>query len=223
MPPSPARARRSPAPEPRAPGPSLLRRRKEQTRDEIALAAAELFSARGYDSTTVEEIAAAAGVSPRTFFRYFPRKEDVATAFGGRALHWIAGYLEARPPQEPLDEAMRGAVAAGLAEAKAGPRQRMLMALLAKVPALRARWLEDARSNQDRLAAVVARRLGLAATSLEPRLVAACHVAMIQTIWEMWAEGHEPRPLVARALEALAHGLHREGAPRRPRRRARRT
>lgn len=56
---------------------SLGERKLRVTRDALVEAALELFSAHGYDQTTVEEVAAAAGVSPRTFFRHFPTKQDV--------------------------------------------------------------------------------------------------------------------------------------------------
>lgn len=56
--------------------PSLRHLRRDRTRDEIAQAALELISRKGYGDTLVEEIAAAALISPRTFYRYFPAKED---------------------------------------------------------------------------------------------------------------------------------------------------
>jgi AcrR family transcriptional regulator len=189
---------------------SLVERRRQQTRAEIAEAAAELFVDRGFEATTIEEIAAAAGISQRTFFRYFPRKEDIVMASGETGVKRLALQLEARPRKEPLEEAMRAAIDAALEEADEGPLHRMRMTLMAKVPALRARWLEEARAAQDVLAEVVARRLGVDASSVQPRLVAASYAAMTQTVWEMWAEDHDLREVLAEALDILTDGLFRE-------------
>ena len=56
--------------------------KKQRTRQRLAEAAAELFYERGYDATTIDDIAAAVDVSPRTFYRYFPTKEDLVVAMG---------------------------------------------------------------------------------------------------------------------------------------------
>jgi AcrR family transcriptional regulator len=75
--------------------------RAELRRDLVA-AAVELFHARGYDDTTIDDIAAAAGVGRRTFFRYFRSKEDAISPDHETALARIADVFEAAHPTEPV-------------------------------------------------------------------------------------------------------------------------
>ncbi len=92
----------------------LAVRKKERTRRQLAEAAAELFSERGYAGTTIDDIAAAVDVSPRTFFRYFPTKEDLVVAIGATSLDL---FLEAL--REP---AARGVTAGGTASRRSASR-----------------------------------------------------------------------------------------------------
>src|SRR5690348_13047671 len=89
---------------------SLRDRQRAQIRAEIRRAAFRLFVERGYDAVTTEEIATAAGVSPRTFFRYVPAKEELLLApvrYGGAA---IVNLLEGRPAAESPDVALINAI-----------------------------------------------------------------------------------------------------------------
>ncbi|BBZ50565.1 TetR family transcriptional regulator [Mycobacterium heidelbergense] len=91
-------------------GQSLRDRQRAQIRADIRRAAFRLFVERGYDAVTTEEIAAAAGVSPRTFFRHVPTKEELLLApvrYGGAA---IVGLLEDRPASESPDVALIDAI-----------------------------------------------------------------------------------------------------------------
>jgi AcrR family transcriptional regulator len=88
----------------------LRERKKLRTREQITEAAIALFADRGFDGTTVDDIAAAADVSRRTFFRYFARKEDVVLAWKQETAAELRDALAARPPgQSPL-EAVEGAL-----------------------------------------------------------------------------------------------------------------
>src|SRR3954471_17826102 len=83
--------------------PGLRERKKERTRRALASAALRLFDERGYEETTISDIAAAADVSPRTFFSYFPSKDDVVFAEMDERLADVrAGLAERTPGETPL-------------------------------------------------------------------------------------------------------------------------
>jgi AcrR family transcriptional regulator len=88
----------------------LRERKKLQTREQITEAAIALFADRGFDGATVDDIAAAANVSRRTFFRYFARKEDVILAWKQETADELRRALAARPPEEAPLEAVQGAL-----------------------------------------------------------------------------------------------------------------
>lgn len=83
-------------------GPGLRERKKQRTRQALASAAARLFQEQGYEQTTVAEIAAAADVSPRTFFSYFPSKEDVFFAGQEDRVQVALEVIAAPRPGEPV-------------------------------------------------------------------------------------------------------------------------
>ena len=92
----------------------LRERKKQQTRTAIQRAALRLIAEQGYSSTTCEQIAAAAEVSPATLFRYFSTKEDIVLQDGYDPV--IAAAVVARPRSEPRLVAVRGGFADALAE-----------------------------------------------------------------------------------------------------------
>lgn len=85
----------------------LRERKKRRTHRAIADAALRLFAERGYEETTIADIAAAADVSPRTFFSYFPSKEDVIFAEVDERLAEVRESLARRPPEETPLASMR--------------------------------------------------------------------------------------------------------------------
>src|SRR5690242_19094138 len=106
----------------------LRERKKLRTREQITEAAIGLFAKRGFDGTTVDDIAAAADVSRRTFFRYFARKEDVILAWKRETANELRDALAARPPEEAPLEAVQGALTA-LARSY-GARRELTLGLL---------------------------------------------------------------------------------------------
>src|ERR687896_1020875 len=85
----------------------LRERKKQRTRQQIIEAAMDLFAERGYQATTIADIAEAAEVSPRTFFSYFPSKEAVVFHGVDRVLDGLATMLRERPSGETTFDALR--------------------------------------------------------------------------------------------------------------------
>jgi AcrR family transcriptional regulator len=189
----------------------LAARKKERTRRQLAEAAAELFYARGYAATTVDDIVAAVEVSPRTFFRYFPTKEDLVVALGTTSLDLFLSALRKRPADESLQVAVRAAIAESLASGwEDTAKVRSFLNLLGETPALRARWLEEAYGIRDQMAEVIAVRTGTNATDLRNLITAGAITLTINTALQAWADQEseaEVAPFVYRGLEELATPL----------------
>jgi len=144
----------------RPPSPGLRERKKAKTRAAIQEHALRLFQEQGYDATTVEQIAEAAEVSPSTFFRYFPTKEDVVLYDDLDPL-MIAAF-EAQPPELTTLQAMRNALLALFTSIPAGEmakqweRGRLILA----VPELRMRLWDQVADSLQLFAGMVAKRVG---------------------------------------------------------------
>ena len=140
--------------------PGLRERKKARTRAAIREHAFRLFREQGYDATTVEQIAEAAEVSPSTFFRYFPTKEDVVLQ-DDMDLLWLDAIREQPPEIEPV-AALRAAVHTAFArmgEAEwAQLRETSELALA--VPAVRARMLAELARTTQALAEALGERTG---------------------------------------------------------------
>ncbi len=108
------------------PSGSLRVRKKERVRESLAREAARLFREKGFESTTIEEIAAGADVSRRTFFRYFPSKESVVFPKARERMYTFRRFLEAQPGGAHGVEAVLGAGFA-LAEHLASDRDELLL------------------------------------------------------------------------------------------------
>ncbi|MER5312143.1 TetR family transcriptional regulator [Streptomyces sp. NPDC002773] len=198
---------------------TLTERRKAATQLDIARAAAELFTERGPDGTTAEDIALRAGVALRTFYRYFRSKQDaVAPLLAGGADRWRE-ILAASEPGAGLPEALERSIAASLTPADAAGEEglrwtRGLLRAAAEDPALRAVWYRVNQESEERLREVVAGLAGPDADPLEVRLAAAAATDAIRIALEAWAETDAPArgegapaELAVRCLRELMGGM----------------
>ena len=163
--------------------PGLRERKKARTRAAIREHALRLFREQGYDATTVEQIAEAAEVSPSTFFRYFPTKEDVVLQ-DDLDLVWMDAF-RAQPPDLGPVAAMRTSVRAAFADLAAADLEQLreAMDLAVAVPAVRARMLEEMARTSQRIAEAVAERSGRNAGDFTVRAVAGAVIGIAMVAW----------------------------------------
>ena len=190
---------------------SLRERKKVATRHLLMNVALERFAAQGFDNTTVDEIAAAADVAPRTFFRYFPTKVDVLFADHPEELALVRETLAARPSDEPVVDAVRRAVLEGIGKAVADPSRFLTRSrLVAEVPAAHAhsRYLDS--KFEDAIAEAVVADRTRPATDLRARVIARASWGAACAARDLWVSSGgeaDPRELVEQAFDLLQHGL----------------
>jgi AcrR family transcriptional regulator len=182
--------------------PDWRQRKKNATRDRIRASALRLFGEQGYDATTVEQIAAAAGVSHMTFFRYFPAKEDVALSDSYDPL--LAESLEQTPASWPLARRIRTVLVQGLRQVYDTERDALLAQnkLIVSTPALRDRLWADQIGTQQLILQVLAPR-----PSFQDRVTVAACLAAATTAVLSWVENDgtpELPDLIEQAFDALA-------------------
>ena len=180
------------------------------SRRELQRIALRLFDANGFDNTTIEQIAAEAGVSERTFFRYFTTKASVLWAEFETEVEMIRSALAAVPDDVPLMDAIRGAVvAANHYHADDVPEMRMRMHLIATVPALSFSAAEHYEAWEWAISEFAGRRLGQPADSLYPLTIGRATLAACRAAYDRWsvrADADLTKYLDA-ALQALASGF----------------
>jgi AcrR family transcriptional regulator len=163
-------------------------RKKSQTREAIVRAAVDLFERKGVDATTIDEIAEAADVSSRTFFRYFDTKLDVILQDKDEAHPALEDVIAGRPADEDPIAAFHYAMRAELGLVMANnPLAARQFRLMLTTPALRAAALDHFHEHQRELVAVFARRLGDSDDDLRPRVMAAAASGAVWTTVEQWA------------------------------------
>ena len=177
---------------------------------ELEVISLRLFTEYGFEDTTVERIAAAAGVSKRTFFRYFDSKADVLWhAFDGEVRALRAAFA-AVPPQLPLMAAIRQVVVGvNRYRAEDVPELRTRMNLIGSVPALAASAAQHYDAWERAVSEFAASRLGQPAGSLYPLAIGRATLAVCRSAYERWAERADADLTVYldQALRALAAGF----------------
>jgi TetR/AcrR family transcriptional regulator, regulator of mycofactocin system len=158
------------------------------SRRELQVIALRMFTERGFETTTIEQIAAEAGVSERTFFRYFTTKASVLWSEFETEVETIRSALAAVPGDVPMMDAIRRAVvAANHYRAEDVPEMRMRMNLIATVPALSAGAAEHYAAWEEAISEFAARRLGQPAGSLYPLAVGRATLAACRAAYDRWA------------------------------------
>lgn len=185
---------------------SLRERTRRSVQAEIADVAMRLFIEQGFDATTIEQISALAGISRRSFFRYFATKEDILLGDLAALGHKVKADLEVRPDSEPAWAALRAAFLA-LRDPEVSAQAELAVAkIYHDAPSLRARHLEKHLSWQELLAPDIQRRLGLAGSPTpDPRaraLIAAA-LACLDIAVDTWRASDGTADIVAVFDEAV--------------------
>lgn len=194
------------------PAGTFAQRKRQLVANELTQAALGLLAREGFDAVTVDEIAASAGVSKRTFFRYFASKEDVVVQFLAELGTSMRDELAGRPATELPAAALRNTVWRAI-DACAGNSDRTLrvVQLILRTPALLARFLERQAQWRDDLAAQMARRLELdGGTEMYPPLAAGMALAAFHTVLQRWSDSdgaEDPAALTEQAFAVIEPAL----------------
>lgn len=153
----------------------------------IEAAAFALFAGKGFDQTTVEDIADAAGVGRRTLFRYFPSKYDIPWGQFDDSLDYFHDTLDAMPTDLPLWQAVqRSVVLFNTFDPEAIPQHRERMRLILGTPSLQAHSVLMYERWRSVIADYVAARTGAEPTDPLPRTVGHVSLALAISAYEQW-------------------------------------
>jgi AcrR family transcriptional regulator len=189
----------------------LRERKKQATRDALSWAALRLVVQRGLDAVLVEDIAEAAGVSPRTFNNYFTGKAE-AIAYRHRDRYvQLVDELRERPAEEPLWDALTAAMTGvfGLDQPDAPEGWTAGVRVMVSHPALVAEFIKANVDGEQLLAVAVAERVG-PVDGMYPKLVAAAVGSAVRIAMAEWMSSDHPEPIgrtVLAAMRRFAAGL----------------
>jgi AcrR family transcriptional regulator len=185
--------------------PGLRQRKRQQTRERLTRVAMALFLERGFEATTLDDIAAAADISRRSFFHYFASKEDVVFAWQEESTAALIAAVSTRPAGESMLAAAENAISAMIRHLK--PGEAIAMAQLKRDnPALQARDQVKYEKLERALAEALGKRAGHKSERLQARLVAMIATGAMRIGGEIWAaEGarEKPEALVKRIFTAI--------------------
>lgn len=157
------------------------------SREEVATAALRLFVERGFEQTTLEDIAAAVGVSRRTILRYYPSKNDMVWGAFDEHLEGLRDLLASAPADEPLMDVIRRAVVAFNDYGETVmPELRDRMTLITGVPALQGHSMLRYADWCLVIAEFAARRLGLESGDLTPNVIANTALGTAMATYRHW-------------------------------------
>jgi mycofactocin system transcriptional regulator len=177
------------------------------SRAELEHVAFELFAAQGFEATTVDEIARAAGIGRRTFFRYFPSKNDIPWGAFDEQLDQLRADLRAYPAERPLMDVVRAAlVEFNRVPSSELPWHRRRMALILRVPALQAHSTLRYANWRQVIAEFVAQRLDQPVDALEPQTIAYATLGVALASYEQWLrdESQDLAVLMESAMTGLS-------------------
>jgi AcrR family transcriptional regulator len=178
-------------------------RKRRQTRERIEKAAMKLFLERGFDGTTIEDITEAADVSKRSFFDYFPSKEEVVFAWQDSFADDLATAIAARPAGEPIVKVVEEALISAIVAAAADPQSLAIAELIRNTPTLCARdQLKYAKLELKLTEALSARAGEREEEKFRMRLLAAIVIGALRVGGERWHErsSDEPPEVFARTI-----------------------
>ncbi|MHB8692833.1 MAG: TetR/AcrR family transcriptional regulator [Solirubrobacteraceae bacterium] len=183
--------------------PGLRERKKQQTREKIARVALELFAERGYEHTTLADIADAADVSRRTIFSYYESKEDILFCDEPVVYGNLKRQLDERPPDQTTIDVLREVL---VASASLDENARMRKSVIHSDPALR--LSERARSSrfEELIAESIARDLGAEPGDIRPSLVAASMTSAFMTVRDR-IEEESGAPMTHDEVVAVLEGV----------------
>ena len=173
---------------PETASPTLQERKQQLVRTAIWDAATDLFAEQGYDETTVDDIAQKAGISRRSFFRYFSSKSDLMAYGVFDYGTYLTEAIEACPSEYSLSDVFRQIVFQVAQKCAAQPRTRKIMQIAAKYPAAREAHQSRAAELQERVEKAFALRSGEDVEDLAPRMVAGLVLSVLSVIFRVWFE-----------------------------------
>ena len=174
----------------------------------IEQAAFRLFTDRGFEATTLDDIARSLGVARRTLFRYYRSKNDIPWGQFDRTLDGFRDLLDAMPSDIPLLDAVgRGVVQFNRFPEDASPPHVDRMLLILRTPALQAHSVLRYGQWRQVIAEYAARRLEVEPSSLEPQLIGHVSLALALTAYDLWLQ--DPTCSITELIE---QGLNALGA-----------
>ncbi|MGW3283540.1 TetR/AcrR family transcriptional regulator [Streptomyces sp. NPDC001002] len=177
----------------------------ERTRQLIADTAIALFDEQGFDATTVEQIAAAAEVGPRTVYRYYPTKEALVVRFTEEALHTALAELRGLPAEVPLPQALFQVVDSVRRTIEDdAERRKAVYRIIVRTRSLHAELRAVNWLWRESLAEEIRRRTGGRTTETVAALAAANVAAVVEIAVAEWARSDEPAALSLAVEQALA-------------------